>query len=600
MSRKGSVPSHAEGYSQRRWWKEATVYQVRLASANIYPASFQDTNGDGHGDIKGITSRVDYLKDLGANVIWVSPIYKSPQVDMGYDISDYKDVDPKYGTLGDVDELIEKLSSVDMKLMMDLVVNHTSNEHTWFLESRKSVDNDKRGWYFWRKGKMTKDGKRMPPNNWCGILDTTQSAWHWDEHTQEYYLALFSAEQPDLNWDNDDVRAAVHDILRFWMDRGVAGFRMDVIDHISKVQSLPDAEKSIPGQYYQPGNASYANGPRLYEFLDEIRKVLDEYGDTITVGEMPFINDEDEIIQTVGIQGPLDMVFLFKLLNLDNEPGMSKWSYHEWDATDMKRIHGLTQRLMIDRNGWNAIFTENHDGPRSISRFADDSDEWRHHAAKMLCTKACTLGGTVYIYQGQELGMRNIPENWSIRNYKDLETQRYWQSAQKEYANNHRKIDYARKLIGLKARDHTRTPMQWDNSPNAGFCKPDTEPWMRVNDDYPHINVTRQHGDPESVLSYYQRCLKFRQDHKDVIIYGNFEIIDPDDKDIVSFQRFTDNERYVTVTNFTGKEREWSGLGDIQVKEWVLGNYPLDVHNCALGDDTVKLRPWEGMVGKCG
>ncbi|KAI5236739.1 alpha-glucosidase [Aureobasidium subglaciale] len=568
--------------SERAWWKECVVYQV-------YPASFQDTNGDGYGDVKGITRRLDYLKDLG--------IYKSPQVDMGYDISDYNDIDPMYGSLADVDELIAQLGMRDMKLMMDLVVNHTSNEHSWFKESASSTDNPKRNWYFWKKGTIDSKGKRCPPNNWCRTLDTTESAWEWDETSEEYYLSLFSAEQPDLNWDNPSVRSAVHDILRFWLDRGAAGFRMDVIDHISKVQDFPDAEKTIPGQYYQPGNKFFGNGPRLQEFLQEMRQVLDEY-DTITVGEMPFINDEDEIIETVGMQGSLNMVFLFKLLNMDNEPGLSKWSYHEWDATDMKRIHERTQRLMIDRNGWNAIFVENHDGPRSISRFADDSDEWRDYTAKMLCTKGISLGGTEYIYQGQELGMRNIPPDWPIEEYKDIETQNYWEAAQKQYANNHRKLDYARVLMQLKARDHTRTPMQWDSSKNAGFCKPDTKPWMRVNDDYPQVNVAKQLKDPNSVFAYWRDCLKFRKEHKDVFIYGGFEIIDPEDRDVVSFRRFSEKESYVTVTNFSGKHLEWAGLGNIRVKEWIIGNYPLDTHNKGHGD-VVKLRPWEGMIGRC-
>lgn len=256
-------------------------------------------------------------------------------------------------------------------------------------------------------------------------MDTNESAWQWDEKRQEYYLSLFSAEQPDLNWENDEVRAAVHDICRFWLDRGVRGFRMDVIDHISKVQDFGDAEDTIAGQKLQPGNAFYANGPRLDEFLHEIREVLNEY-DTITVGEMPFINDEDEIIRTVGLQGSLNMLFLFKLLNVDNQPGRSKWSYSEWDATDMARIHERTQRLMIDRDGWNAIFSENHDTPRSVSRFADDSEMWREFAAKMLATKHTTLGGTEYIYQGQELGMKNIPPDWPLTEYKDIETQSYW------------------------------------------------------------------------------------------------------------------------------------------------------------------------------
>lgn len=258
-------------------------------------------------------------------------------------------------------------------------------------------------------------------------MDTTESAWEWDEKSQEYYLSIFSREQPDLNWESEEVREAVHDIMRFWLDRGVSGFRMDVIDHISKVQSFPDAKTAIPGQYFQPGGEFFANGPRMDEFLHEMRQVLDEY-DTITVGEMPFINDEDEIIRTVGLQGSLNMIFLFELLNLDNQPGHSKWSYQEWSASDMARIHERTQLLMIEKDGWNAIFCENHDSPRSISRFADDSDEWRETAAKMLCTKHTTLGGTEYIYQGEELGMRNIPPDWPISEYKDIETQRYWKA----------------------------------------------------------------------------------------------------------------------------------------------------------------------------
>jgi len=516
---------------------------------------------------------------------------------MGYDVSDYKDIDPKYGTLADVDELIAKLKERNMKLMMDLVVNHTSNQHSWFLESRSSTNNPKRDWYIWKKGRVNKDGKIDPPNNWCRTLDTTQSAWEWDEKTQEYYLSLFSPEQPDLHWENTDVRAAVHDIVRFWLDRGVCGFRMDVIDHISKVQTFPDAKNSIPGQLFQPGNEFFANGPRLDEFLHEIRNVLNEY-DTITVGEMPFVNDEDEIIRTVGIQGPLNMIFLFELLNIDNQPGRSKWSYQEWDAPDMARIHERTQRLMIDRDGWNAIFCENHDTPRVVSRFADDSEQWREYAAKMLCTKHTTLGGTEYIYQGQELGMRNIPPDWPISEYKDIETQSYWKAASKQYANNWRKLEYARKMIQLKARDHTRTPMQWDSSPNAGFCKEEVKPWMKVNDDYPSVNVLAQLDNPCSVFSYWKRCLEFRKEHKEVYVYGGFEILDKQNRDVVAFRRFSKDESYVTVTNFTGKYLEWSGLGEHKVEEWVIGNHPLDAHNNKQGR-TLSLRPWEGLIGRC-
>ncbi|USP82240.1 alpha-glucosidase [Curvularia clavata] len=438
--------------------------------------------------------------------------------------------------------------------------------HSWFLDSRSSLDNPRRDWYIWKKGKVNEDGELIPPNNWCRTLDTTQSAWEWDEKTQEYYLSISSAEQPDLNWKNPDVRAAVLDIIRFWLDRGVCGFRMDVIDHISKVQSFPDANETI--------------------------------ADTITVREMPFVIDEDEIIRTVGLQGPLNMIFLFELLNIDNEPGQSKWSFKEWDATDMKRIHGQTQRLMIERNGWNSIFCENHDSPRSLSRFADDSDESREYAAKMLCTKHTTLGGTEYIYQGEELGMRNIPEDWPMTEYKDIGSQSYWKFASKQYANNHRKLEYARKMIQLKSRDHTRTPMQWYASPNAGFCNATVKTWMRMNDDYPIVNALTQLDDPQSVFSYWKGCLEFRKKHKEVFVYGGFEIIDPNDKDVVAFRRFSEDESWVTVTNFTGKHLEWSGLGDLKVEERVIGNHPLDVHDGNPGR-TINLRPWEGIIGRC-
>lgn len=325
--------------------------------------------------------------------------------------------------------------------------------------------------------------------------------------------------------------------------------------------------------------------------------MLDEY-DTITVGEMPFVKDEDEIIRTVGYQGSLNMIFLFELLSVDNQPGHTKWTYQEWDASDMKRIHERTQRMMIDRNGWNSIFCENHDSPRSLTRFADDSDEWREYAAKMLCTKHTTLGGTEYIYQGEELGMRNIPPDWPMEEYLDIESQSYWKFVSAQYANNHRKLEYARKMIWLKARDNSRTPMQWDASPNAGFCSADVKPWMRVNNDYPRVNVMEQLKTPGSVFYYWKRCLELRREHRDVFVYGGFEILDLEDKDVVAYRRFSKQESWVTVTNFTGKYLEYSGLGDIRVKEWVIGNWPLDVHNNRLGHP-LSLRPWEGIIGRC-
>ncbi|KAI5194556.1 alpha-glucosidase [Aureobasidium subglaciale] len=354
------IPELGLAKSERAWWK---YFLSR-------------TNGDGYGDVKGITSRLDYLKDLGTclkasfgTLPYLHTVYKSPQVDMGYDISHYNDIDPMYGLLADVDELIAQLGKRDMKLMTDVVVNHTLNEVSFFENFSDShpvcfiYRQSQAKLVLWKKDTIDSRGKRRPPNNWCRTLNTTGRDWESDETTEEYYLPLFSAEQSDLNWDNPDVRSAVRDILRFRLDRGAAGFRMDVIAHILRLV-LPTWQQVL------------RQWPQVEDLLQEMRQVLDEYN-TITVVEMPFIHDEDEITENVGMQGSLNMVFLFRLLNMDNEPGQSKWSYHEWDATDMKRIHELTQRLMIDRSGWNAIFVENHDGPRSTSRFADDSDKWR-------------------------------------------------------------------------------------------------------------------------------------------------------------------------------------------------------------------------------
>lgn len=389
----------------------------------MYPASFKDTNGDGWGDVPGITQKLDYLKDLGVDVIWVSPIYKSPQADMGYDIADYEDIDPSYGTLQDVDNLIKEIKKRDMKLVMDLVVNHTSEEHAWFLDSRSSKESSKRDWYIWKPAKYDADGNRQPPNNWAQILGEANSAWTWDEKTQEYYLSLFTPEQPDLNWENPAVREAVHDVLRFWLDRGVSGFRMDVINLISKVQSFADAEITVKENKYQPGSKFFANGPRLHEFLKDInQKVLSKY-DTLTVGEMPFVRDEDEIIRVVGAESQeLNMIFAFDIVDIDNVPGDFKFTLHPWDARDLKEIINRLQRLMLERDGWNSIFIENHDQPRSVSRYTDDSDEFREYGAKLLCLMQTTLAGTLYVYQGEEIGMRNVPSSWDQSEYKDVES----------------------------------------------------------------------------------------------------------------------------------------------------------------------------------
>ncbi|KAH5604360.1 hypothetical protein HBI45_110260 [Parastagonospora nodorum] len=588
------------GTDKHKWWKEAVVYQV-------YPASFLDTNGDGWGDVPGITSKLDYLKDLGVDVVWVSPIYKSPQADMGYDIADYEDIDPSYGTLADVDNLIAELKKRDMKLVMDLVVNHTSEEHAWFLDSRSSKTSSKRDWYIWKPAKYDADGNRQPPNNWAQILGEANSAWTWDEKTQEYYLSLFTPEQPDLNWENPAVRAAVHDVLRFWLYRGCSGFRMDVINLISKVQSFSDAAVSVPTNKYQPGDKFYANGPRLHEYLQEInRKVLSKY-DTLTVGEMPFVRDEDEIIRVVGAdREELNMIFSFDLVDIDNVPGDFKYTLHPWDARDLKRIVNRLQRLMLERDGWNTLFVENHDQPRSVSRYTDDSDQWRSYGAKLLALMQSTLAGTLYVYQGEEIGMRNVPTDWPEEEYKDIESINFFKKYRDLYPGDEAKQALARKIMQKKSRDNARTPVQWTSSaPHAGFTEPTATPWMRVNTDYPTVNAASQIANPTpspghlSVHAFWRRALANRKKHADVFVYGDFEMLDVADPRVVAYRRWSEGEEFVTVLNFGGEGVSWEGLGGVEVQKWVAGNYDeRELEGREVGKGVkVELRAWEGLLG---
>ncbi|RYN43429.1 Alpha-glucosidase [Alternaria arborescens] len=583
------------GTDKHRWWKEAVVYQ-------IYPASFLDSNGDGWGDVPGITQKLDYLKDLGVDVIWVSPIYKSPQADMGYDIADYEDIDPSYGTLADVDNLIEEIKKRDMKLVMDLVVNHTSEEHAWFLDSRSSKASSKRDWYIWKPAKYDADGNRQPPNNWAQILGEANSAWTWDETTQEYYLSLFTPEQPDLNWENPDVRAAVHNILRFWLDRGASGFRMDVINLISKVQTFPDAEISVTNNKYQPGAKYYANGPRLHEWLKELRReVLSKY-DTLTVGEMPFVRDENEVIQVVGAENEeLNMIFAFDLVDIDNIPGDFKYTLHPWDARDLKKIVNRLQRLMLERDGWNSLYVENHDQPRSVSRYTDDSDQWREYGAKLLCLMQTTLAGTLYVYQGEEIGMRNVPKDWKPEEYKDIESINFFKKYRDMYPGDAEKQALAAEIMQRKARDSARTPMQWDSSAQAGFTS--GKPWMRVNDDYPKVNAAAQLENPEpspgmlSVLEFWKRGLQCRKENKDVFVYGDFEMLDMEDQRIVAFRRWSEKNAFITLLNLSGEQVTWEKMGDLKVKKWVAGNYDERQLDEKAKSGKIQLRAWEAILG---
>lgn len=595
-----AVAESIKSHTKHAWWKESVVYQ-------IYPASFLSTGSGsepGWGDIRGITSKLDYLKHLGVDVIWISPIYKSPQVDMGYDISDYEDIDPTYGTLEDVDELIKGLKQRGMKLMMDLVVNHTSDQHRWFLDSRSRKESEYRDWYIWQPPKFDKDGNRKPPNNWGMILGEANSAWTWDEKTQEYFLALFTPEQPDLNWRNPKVREAVHNVLRFWLDRGASGFRMDVINLISKVEGYPDAKIVDLDAEYQPGYAHFANGPHLHEYLREIHdKVLSKY-DTITVGEMPFVRDDNEILKVVGTDSKeLNMIFIFELVDIDNIPGSFRMTLHPWKPSDIRDIMTKYQRLMLHRDGWNTLFVENHDNPRSVSRYTDDSDQYRDLSAKLLCLMQSTLSGTVYVYQGEEIGMRNLRPEVLHSEYKDIESINYWQKMKKRYPDNKDKLDHARQVLQKKARDHARTPVQWSAEPNAGFCASDVKPWMLVNPDYEAVNAEAQRTFKEegqlSVLQYWKRALENRKKHKEVFVYGDFQLLDDQHPTIFAYKRASSNdtEAFVIVLNFSGERQEWLVPEAAKVEKWVTGTYTANAPEKATSGK-IALQAWEGILGR--
>ncbi|KAI4170997.1 MAG: hypothetical protein LQ343_004534 [Gyalolechia ehrenbergii] len=580
------------------WWKEAVVYQV-------YPSSFKDTNKDGWGDIMGITSKLDYLKDLGIDILWVSPMYKSPQADMGYDISDYKAIDPIYGTNEDLDRLQSELKKRSMKLMMDLVVNHTSEQHAWFVESRSSRTNPKRSWYIWKDPKRDENGKPQPPNNWSQILGEANSAWTYDEETEQYYLSLFTPEQPDLNWENPDVRAAVHDVMIYWLDKGACGYRMDVINLISKDQRFPDAEPVLgPDRKYHPGGKYFVNGPRMHEYLQEIKhNVLEKYG-AITVGEMPGVRDVDEIVRTVKSgTGELNMIFIFDIVDIDNVPGKVRMTLQDWSVKDLGRIVSKWQRVMRERDGWNSVFCENHDNPRSVSRYTDDSDQSRTYGATLLALMETTLAGTLYVYQGEELGMRNFPKSWDpLKDYKDIEAINFWKKSLDLYGDDPEELARQRKVLERKARDHARTPMQWNAGPNAGFADEGVEPWMRVNDDYREVNAEKQLSDDSeglSVWQFWQRGLANRKMHHDVFTYGDFEAVSPESEQVFAYLRTgKESGQWLIVLNFSGEEAAWELPEDVKVEGWMAGNYTKGKPDKPLKNSVV-LHPWEGLLGKC-
>jgi oligo-1,6-glucosidase len=519
------------------WWQSAVVYQ-------IYPRSFADSDGDGIGDLAGIAGRLDYLAELGVDVIWLSPIYPSPQDDAGYDISDYQDIEPTFGTLADFDALLAAIHERGMKLVMDLVVNHTSDEHPWFVESRSSRDNPKRDWYWWRP----------QPTNWRSFF--SGPTWELDHATGEYYLHLFSRKQPDLNWENPEVRQAIYSMMRWWLDRGVDGFRMDVINMLSKDPALPDA----PGG---DGSPYYLCGPRIHEFLQEMhREVFAGRPELLTVGEMPGVTLENAKLFTDPARGEVDMVFQFEHVQLDL--GESKWDVRGLRLQDLKRSLGRWQ-VGLAEAGWNSLYWNNHDQPRVVSRFGDGSPE----AAKMLGTVLHLHRGTPYVYQGEELGMTNFPFT-SIDEIRDIESlNHYAESGPGSFPE-----------IQAMSRDNARTPMQWDASPHAGFTT--GTPWLAVNPNHVEINAEAQRADPGSVFHHYRRLIELRHSEP-AVVHGDFTMLLEDDERVYAFMRRHEGVELLVLGNFSGDE------------------VPVDLPGWAgaelvIGEPGDALRPWEGRV----
>ena len=562
------------------WWTGAVVYQV-------YPRSFQDSDGDGVGDLRGVLRRVDHLAELGVDVVWFSPLYRSPQDDNGYDISDYQDVDPLFGTLADLDEVVAALHARGIKVVMDLVVNHTSDEHPWFVESRSSADSPKRDWYWWRPARagMAPGAPGAEPTNWASFF--SGPAWQLDEATGEYYLHLFSRKQPDLNWENPEVRQAVYAMMRWWLDRGVDGFRMDVINLVSKVVDADGglADGPVTQGALGDGTAQYTNGPRLHEYLQEMHREVFEgrRDDLLLVGETPGATVQDAVLLTDPARRELDMVFTFEHVGLDHGPG-GKFDPVPLDLRDLKAVMSRWQTGLAER-GWNSLYWDNHDQPRIVSRFGDDG-EHRVASATMLATVLHLHRGTPYVYQGEELGMTNARLT-SFDDYRDIESVR-WAAEQRALGH----VPDERLLAGLAAmsRDNARTPVQWDATAHAGFTT--GTPWLAVNPNHVEVNAEAERADPRSVFHHYRRLIALRHDDP-VVRLGDFTMLLPDDPHVYAFTRELDGDALLVVGNFTGDERTVELGEGWQDASLVLGNL---AEPSAVVAGRVTLRPWEAWV----
>ncbi|AUJ32627.1 MAG: alpha-glucosidase [Liquorilactobacillus nagelii] len=552
---------------KKKWWQKAVVYQV-------YPRSFQDSDGDGIGDLGGVLQRLPYIKKLGVDVIWLNPIYKSPDKDNGYDISDYRAIQPKFGNMKVFDQLLAETHRLGMKIVMDLVVNHTSDQHEWFKQSRSSKDNPYRDFYIWRDGK-----NNLVPNNWGSYFGG--STWQFDEATKQYYLHLFAKGQPDLNWENPAVREQVWELMRFWLNKGVDGFRMDVINFLSKPAGLPDAPN--------PEHAEFANvepmvadGPKLNDYLREMNKKVLSHYDVMSVGEMPSAKPKDALEYTGLDAHELNMVFQFDhvTLALNKDPRLGKWNDQPVKLVDLKQALSKWQTA-LDGKGWNSLYWNNHDRARAVSRFGNDSPQYRVLSAKMLATTLHMMQGTPYIYQGEELGMTNAHFT-ALSEYQDIESiEAYHQLVEREKLVDHKTM---MRYLATESRDNARTPMQWDTSTNAGFTS--GKPWLQLNKNYCEINAAAELKDQQSVFYYYQKLIKLRH-QSDLIVYGNYQELIPEDEEVFAYRREYQGQTLVVISNFTEKIIK-RHLEMPTNKKLLISNYA--------DDQADQLRPFEAKV----
>lgn len=560
---------------QHESWKEKVVYQ-------IFPRSFQDSNGDGNGDIQGITSRLDYIRSIGVDTIWLGPVYESPRVDQGYDVSNQREIDPMMGTMEDWEELLRETHARGMDLWMDLVLNHTSDEHRWFKRSRSSKDNPYRDYYIWRKGE--KDGE--PPNNWTSYLGG--SAWTYDDATGEYYLHLYNKKQPDLNWDNPKVREEIQKMVRYWIDKGVNGFRLDAINVISKDSELPDTNESkMEGSGYK----HFKNGPNVHEYLRELNeKAFSHKEGIITVGEASMVSMDDVARYTHPDRRELDMIFMMESPSIGNDPNDS-FKSRDWKLAELKEIVTRWEKELLNI-GWFGLFASNHDHPRMVSHFGNDK-QYHAESSKMLATLVHTLWGTPFIYQGEEIGMTDYPFE-SVKQLDDQMARHYYRTRTEEMGEDPAEVE---KRVLAGTRDHARTPMQWDDGENAGFTT--GEPWMPVNPNHAEINVQAQEDDPDSILNYYRRLIRIRREHADVVVHGEYAIVLEEHEQVFAYVRRNEQRQGLVLLNFSENEAEFELPEDIGVclesAYRLLGNYERG-GGAAENEVPRKLRPYEAII----